>query len=903
MKNKLSGQSNNQKSYFPMKFPELEKSAHYKSEGRKLFIGAIKSVTTEKNLKDYLQNYGNEFEVVLQTNKKNRHRGFAFLTVYSQEMYDKQQSCDHILNGRILDIKSAVAKEEICNEDMFPKMQAILPSNNSKVGKKLSFKNKISNSHYKTSYDNSTELIYFKETFSSQNLQNGSSDVYDSYTQKFLKVKEIQKNQQNFQEKNMIYSNNPHTKENPSQMNYQNQQSQNFMQNNLNSNFGYYPNNNIQNYPNVNQGYGNIQNQANIANLQQQIIQQNINMQMANIQNMSALANLNLLNNNNFNFMPYVDTNSIMQNMSNLSQKIEELQQLDELRKLEATTNCLFSDNQPSNKVNNNLDMFIKPKAQENNFVMHLEQENLKNINMNQNQVEKNDITNFKAENDLSEEKNFKNDLFKKTEQTFTTTGSGFNLKDGINKKNSDKNRLRLTTKDSELKNCTIKSNEDSDPSSQELNYSQQHELKNLFLNSQNSCSMSAVTHSSNVNSNDNTNSLRSPGLSYGTGNNNKNVKGVTKQRTNSKKVNKNQEDLGTDFAYQLTFDDIETPKLDGLNIPKICKAPLCCPKNLNAKGGILQKQPHFLQYYNYSEKLAKKDSIGSFSLKDNTSVQRKWSANLCNELKDFDNYSKDIRKSSLQQDFNPRLCHKASFSSKNDCLSPTLIKEIEEKEKLERKKEWMQASPNLKDLADKLFSDKEEQAQTIIEEKMCKDWKRLYQKAEGCKWQEKCLLSSQEKLLILSIEDKEAKDNSKSSKTGEKDGCSMKYSDEMLNNPVLATQFPFLDCDDYKCDSQNNQVISEGKIRANTGPESTLRKNLEEFRDFNLESKGGLTKSLVMNQNLSDCANLQSINKDIQFASKNDIHENNQVNMVFKKNAWEFSPNTRDKLKKKLTY
>ena len=71
-----------------MKFPELDEDNLCKTEGKKLFIGAIKSVTTEKNLKDYLMKYGNEFEVVLQTNKKNRHRGFAFLTVYDQKMYD-----------------------------------------------------------------------------------------------------------------------------------------------------------------------------------------------------------------------------------------------------------------------------------------------------------------------------------------------------------------------------------------------------------------------------------------------------------------------------------------------------------------------------------------------------------------------------------------------------------------------------------------------------------------------------------------------------------------------------------------------------------------------------------------------------------------------------------------------
>ena len=83
---------------------------------------------------------------------------------------------------------------------------------------------------------------------------------------------------------------------------------------------------------------------------------------------------------------------------------------------------------------------------------------------------------------------------------------------------------------------------------------------------------------------------------------------------------------------------------------------------------------------------------------------------------------------------------HKASFPDIESCLSPTLMKEIEEKERLERRKELLQSSPNLKDLADRLFNDKP------IELHACESNSKKISKKEQTERQEKYFINEDEK-------------------------------------------------------------------------------------------------------------------------------------------------------------
>jgi RNA recognition motif-containing protein len=86
---------------------------------RRLFVKGLKSSTNQRDLVDYLKCFGleREFLVELNTNKNKKHRGFAFVTVYSEEMYNKIHSQEHIIAGSKLEIKDALSKESIIEQE------------------------------------------------------------------------------------------------------------------------------------------------------------------------------------------------------------------------------------------------------------------------------------------------------------------------------------------------------------------------------------------------------------------------------------------------------------------------------------------------------------------------------------------------------------------------------------------------------------------------------------------------------------------------------------------------------------------------------------------------------------------------------------------------------------------
>jgi len=55
--------------------------------------------------------------VELTTNKNKKHRGFAFVTVFNKDMYDKVHCREHTIAGSKLEIKDALSKESIIEQE------------------------------------------------------------------------------------------------------------------------------------------------------------------------------------------------------------------------------------------------------------------------------------------------------------------------------------------------------------------------------------------------------------------------------------------------------------------------------------------------------------------------------------------------------------------------------------------------------------------------------------------------------------------------------------------------------------------------------------------------------------------------------------------------------------------
>lgn len=86
---------------------------------RKLFIGGLDYRTTSDSLKAYFEQYGTVVDVVvMMDNKTNRSRGFGFITYSHSFMVDQAQAArPHKVDGRVVDPKRAVPRQEIARSD------------------------------------------------------------------------------------------------------------------------------------------------------------------------------------------------------------------------------------------------------------------------------------------------------------------------------------------------------------------------------------------------------------------------------------------------------------------------------------------------------------------------------------------------------------------------------------------------------------------------------------------------------------------------------------------------------------------------------------------------------------------------------------------------------------------
>ena len=86
---------------------------------RKLFIGGLDNVTTDQSLGAYFSQYGEIVDcIVMKDPKTKRSRGFGFIAFSHSSMVDEaQENCPHKIDGRTVDTKRAVPKDEIAQVD------------------------------------------------------------------------------------------------------------------------------------------------------------------------------------------------------------------------------------------------------------------------------------------------------------------------------------------------------------------------------------------------------------------------------------------------------------------------------------------------------------------------------------------------------------------------------------------------------------------------------------------------------------------------------------------------------------------------------------------------------------------------------------------------------------------
>ncbi|CDO95417.1 unnamed protein product [Kluyveromyces dobzhanskii CBS 2104] len=79
----------------------------------KMFIGGLNWETTEDGLRDYFSKYGAVAEVkIMKDTATGRSRGFGFLTFESASSVDEVVKTQHILDGKVIDPKRAIPREE-----------------------------------------------------------------------------------------------------------------------------------------------------------------------------------------------------------------------------------------------------------------------------------------------------------------------------------------------------------------------------------------------------------------------------------------------------------------------------------------------------------------------------------------------------------------------------------------------------------------------------------------------------------------------------------------------------------------------------------------------------------------------------------------------------------------------
>lgn len=86
---------------------------------RKIFIGGLNYRTTDDTLKEHFEKWGEIVDVVvMKDSKTKRSRGFGFITYSKAHMVDDaQNNRPHRIDGRVVETKRAVARQDIKNPE------------------------------------------------------------------------------------------------------------------------------------------------------------------------------------------------------------------------------------------------------------------------------------------------------------------------------------------------------------------------------------------------------------------------------------------------------------------------------------------------------------------------------------------------------------------------------------------------------------------------------------------------------------------------------------------------------------------------------------------------------------------------------------------------------------------
>ncbi|CAK7893296.1 nuclear polyadenylated RNA-binding protein 4 [[Candida] anglica] len=82
-------------------------------EHGKMFIGGLNWDTTEQGLKEYFSKFGEVVDfTIMRDNATGKSRGFGFLTFRDPSSVDEVIKTDHVLDGKLIDPKRAIARDE-----------------------------------------------------------------------------------------------------------------------------------------------------------------------------------------------------------------------------------------------------------------------------------------------------------------------------------------------------------------------------------------------------------------------------------------------------------------------------------------------------------------------------------------------------------------------------------------------------------------------------------------------------------------------------------------------------------------------------------------------------------------------------------------------------------------------
>lgn len=103
-------QNNSNPQYAP---PQQHQPSNVGKESGKMFIGGLNWDTTEEGLVAYFSKYGEVTDhTIMRDTNTGKSRGFGFLTFKDPSSVDEVIKTDHILDGKLIDPKRAIAREE-----------------------------------------------------------------------------------------------------------------------------------------------------------------------------------------------------------------------------------------------------------------------------------------------------------------------------------------------------------------------------------------------------------------------------------------------------------------------------------------------------------------------------------------------------------------------------------------------------------------------------------------------------------------------------------------------------------------------------------------------------------------------------------------------------------------------